>query len=154
MRIASEAEAGDYRAEIQRLTQKVLEIESMLAEIDEDEEVKKIDDEIAGLENTLGELTSKLNKMTGKSTITEDLDTLTDDGDYQQLKPDGHLAKKIYALIVGSEKLDELAGVIRELFPEGISLTGLWDIFNFDPFFILDELGIEPPEELLSSYQR
>ena len=52
-------------------------------------------------------------------------------------------ARETYALIEMNNKLDELDNLITELYPEGLSMTGLNDILWFDSEWVLGQLGIE-----------
>ena len=153
---AIQRDIDDYKARLQDIQNRINDLQAQLAQEDNNEAAQKASDELdkVALEyvNIKNELKKIMDRKKNES-LTEALDTLTDDGDYRSLEPEGHLAKKIYALITGSEKLDKLSEVIKELFPEGISLTGLWDIFNFDPYFILDELGIEIPDDLIKNLE-
>ena len=145
----------EYKAYIADYESRIADMESRLANISDSEEIKELEDQITSAKTGLTDAETKFNKMLGRKneSLTEALDTLTDDGDYKGLKLDGHLAQKIYALITGSEKLDELYRVIDELFPEGITQTGLQDIFNYDPYFILNELDIEIPDDLIKNLE-
>lgn len=49
--------------------------------------------------------------------------------------------------IAKEDKLDELADLIEELYPDGISFTGLNDLLCFDSDWVLSILGIEEEEE-------
>lgn len=43
-------------------------------------------------------------------------------------------------------KIDELDQILEEMFPEGISTTGLNDLLRFDDEYVLSLLGIEESE--------
>ena len=153
---ALQKDIDDYKARLQDIQNRINDLQAQLAQEDNNEAVKRANDELEKVALEYVNIKNELKKIMDRKkdeSLTEALDTLTDDGDYRGLEPEGHLAKKIYALITGSEKLDKLSEVIKELFPEGISLTGLWDIFNFDPYFILDELDIEIPDDLIKNLE-
>lgn len=52
-------------------------------------------------------------------------------------------AKDTYDIIRIHDKLDELDNLITEIYPEGLSMTGLNDILWFDDEWVLEQLGIE-----------
>ena len=144
-----------YQDAINEYKQIIKSLEDELSKISDSAEAEELMNNITKIENEMSSNKAEFEKMLGRKneSLTEALDTLTDDGDYKGLKLDGHLAQKIYALITGSEKLDELYRVIDELFPEGITQTGLQDIFNYDPYFILNELDIEIPDDLIKNLE-
>ena len=153
---AIQKDIDNYKARLQDIQNRINDLQTELAQEDNNEAVQRANDELEKVALEYVNIKNELKKIMDRKkteSITEALDTLVDDKDYQGLEPEGHLAKKIYALIIGSEKLDELSEVIKELFPEGISLTGLWDIFNFDPYFILNELDIEIPGDLIKNLE-
>ena len=56
-------------------------------------------------------------------------------------------AVSTYETIEREGKLDELERLIDELYPEGISFTGLNDLLWFDSDFVFEQLGIKDEEE-------
>ena len=52
-----------------------------------------------------------------------------------------------YNTIEEHDKLEELEQLINELYPEGISFTGLNDLLWFDSEFVFEQLGIQDEEE-------
>lgn len=52
-----------------------------------------------------------------------------------------------YNTIEEHDKLEELEQLIDELYPGGISFTGLNDLLWFDSEFVFEQLGIQDEEE-------
>ena len=52
-----------------------------------------------------------------------------------------------YNTIEEHDKLEELEQLIDELYPDGISFTGLNDILWFDSEFIFEQLGIQNEDD-------
>ena len=52
-----------------------------------------------------------------------------------------------YNTIEREGKLEELEILIDELYPEGISFTGINDLLWFDSEFVFEQLGIQEEEE-------
>ena len=52
-----------------------------------------------------------------------------------------------YKTIEEHDKLEELEQLIDELYPDGISFTGLNDLLWFDNEFVFEQLGIQDEEE-------
>lgn len=52
-----------------------------------------------------------------------------------------------YNTIEEHDKLEELEQLIDELYPDGISFTGLNDLLWFDSEFVFEQLGIQNEDE-------
>lgn len=52
-----------------------------------------------------------------------------------------------YNTIEEQDKLEELEQLIDELYPDGISFTGLNDLLWFDSDFVFEQLGIQDEDE-------
>jgi hypothetical protein len=52
-----------------------------------------------------------------------------------------------YNTIEEHDKLEELEQLIDEIYPDGISFTGLNDLLWFDSEFVFEQLGIQDEEE-------
>lgn len=66
--------------------------------------------------------------------------------DFEDYKPWSG-AVETFERIKEEDKLDDLERLIDEVYPEGISVTGLNDLLWFDSERVLGQLGIQENEE-------